>query len=347
MTQISTCLGTKVFFADNFNDLSDHVNKYGTNTLWVCDTSTARMVRPLPTPNVVFDNGESSKSFSSIEKIVSTAIENNLDRDCTFIAFGGGVICDLTAFAASIYMRGCKVILIPTTVSAMADACLGGKTSIDFRFAKNVVGSFFPANEVLICIDSLKSLPNKEYLEGFAEILKHSLLTKDDSLFNILASQKQEIINRDPEVLKEIIRISLMIKKSYLDNDQFDRQGIRAALDLGHTFGHALESMSRLQWTHNQAVAWGVCKAAEVSREMNLCTAEFASGILKLFNFYEFDTRFKIQRGEWQDFKSQLLKDKKVVAGSVRFILIKNQGEYEISPVDFNLIKSVVMYSFS
>ena len=343
MREFLNCLGTKVFMADDFTDLSYHVGTYGNNTLWVCDTNTAKMVRPLPTPNVILDAGESSKSFACVEKILSVAIDKNLGRDCTFIALGGGMICDITAFAASIYMRGIKVILIPTTLVSMASSSLGGKTSINFRFAKDIVGTFFPANEVLICTDCLKSLTQKDYMNGFAEVLKHSLLTKDDCLFNIVATQKQKILERDPEILKSVISISLQIKKSYIDNDPYERLGLRAALNLGSTFAYALEGMSRLQWSSGQAVAWGICKAMEASRELGICTKEFAAGVIKLFAFYGFDVNYRIQRGDWMDYRNQLAKNKKAVNGVTSFVLLKDQGEYEIRPVDEEIIKSVVM----
>ncbi len=343
MREILNCLGTKVFMADDFTDLSYHVGTYGNKTLWVCDSNTAKMVRPLPSPNVILEAGESSKSFACLERIISVAMDNNLGRDCTFIALGGGMICDITAFAASIYMRGCKVILIPTTLVSMASSTLGGKTSINFRFAKDIVGTFFPANEVLICTDCLKSLTQKDYMNGFAEVLKHSLLTKDDELFNIVATQKQKILDRDSETLKQIITISLQIKKSYIDNDPYERLGLRAALNLGSTFAYALEGMSRLQWSSGQAVAWGVCKAMEASREMGICTKEFAAGVIKLFAFYGFDVNYRIQRGDWMDYRNQLAKNKKTMNGVVSFVLLKDQGEYEIRPIDEDIIKSVVM----
>ncbi|MBO4393269.1 MAG: 3-dehydroquinate synthase [Spirochaetales bacterium] len=343
MREFLNCLGTKVLMADSFADLSYHVGTYGKSTLWVCDSNTARMVRPLPTPNVVLESGESSKSFACLERIISVAIDNNLGRDCTFIALGGGMICDITAFAASIYMRGCKVILIPTTLISMASSVLGGKTSINFKFAKDIVGTFFPANEVLVCTDCLKSLSNKDYMNGFAEVLKHSLLTKDDALFNIIATQKQKIMDRDTETLKSIVTISLQIKKSYVDNDPYERFGIRAALNLGSTFAYALEGMSRLQWSSGQATAWGVCKAMEASREVGLCSPEFAAGVIKLFSFYGFDVKYRIQRGDWMAYKNQLSKNKKAVNGVTSFVLLKDQGEYEIRPLDEEIIKNVVM----
>ena len=343
MREFLNCLGTKVFMADSFTDLSYHVGTYGNNTLWVCDSNTARMVRPLPKPNVILEAGESSKSFACLERILSVAIDSGLGRDCTFIALGGGMICDITAFAASIYMRGCKVVLIPTTLVSMASSCLGGKTAINFRFSKDIVGTFFPANEVLICTDSLKALSNKDYMSGFADILKHSLLTKDDTLFNIVATRKQQIIDRDPETLREIIRISLQIKKSYIDNDPYERLGLRAALNLGSTFAYALEGLSRLQWSSGQAVAWGVCKAMEASRELGICSPEFAAGVIKLFAYYGFDVNYRIQRGDWIDYRNQIAKNKKSVKGVTSFVLLKDQGDYEIRPVDDEIIKNVVM----
>ena len=294
MREILTCLGTKVFMADDFSDLSYHVGAYGNKTLWVCDTNTSKMVRPLPAPNVILEAGESSKSFACLEKIISVAMDNNLGRDCTFIALGGGMICDITAFAASIYMRGCKVILIPTTLLSMASSALGGKTAINFRFAKDIVGTFFPANEILICADCLMGLNSKEYMSGFAEVLKHSLLTKDDALFNIVATQKQKILEKDTAILDSIISISLQIKKSFIDNDPYDRLGLRAALNLGSTFANALEGKSRLQWSSGQAMAWGVCKAMETSRQLGLCSPEFAAGVIKLYAFYGFEVNYRI-----------------------------------------------------
>ena len=180
-------------------------------------------------------------------------------------------------------------------------------------------------------------------MNGFAEVLKHSLLTKDDALFNIIATQKQKIMDRDTETLKSIVTISLQIKKSYVDNDPYERFGIRAALNLGSTFAYALEGMSRLQWSSGQATAWGVCKAMEASREVGLCSPEFAAGVIKLFSFYGFDVKYRIQRGDWMAYKNQLSKNKKAVNGVTSFVLLKDQGEYEIRPLDEEIIKNVVM----
>lgn len=338
-----TCLGTKVLVASDFKDLSYHVGTLGGNTLWVCDTNTSKMVRPLPVPNVVLESGEGSKNYASAERIISTAVESSLGRDCIFIALGGGVVCDITAFAASIYMRGCKIILIPTTLIAMTDASIGGKTCVDFRYTKNLIGTFFPANEVLICTDTLRSLPSKDLSSGLAEVIKHSLLTKDDSLFNLLATSKQRILDRDPQVLGELVGMSLEVKRSYVEQDPYDRLGVRAALNLGHTFAHALESLSRMQWSHGQAVAWGISRSVQASLELGLCNPEFAQGVDKLLQYYGYDIKYRISRSDWLDYRRHLQRDKKAVKNVVRFVLLTGQGEFRQTELSDNLIKKLVM----
>ena len=343
MQEMLTCLGTKVLVASDFKDLSYHVGALGRNTLWVCDTNTSKMVRPLPVPNVVMESGEGSKNYASVERIISTAVENSLGRDCTFIALGGGVVSDITAFAASIYMRGCRVVLIPTTLIAMTDASIGGKTCVDFRYTKNLIGTFFPANEVLICADCLKSLPNRDLSNGLAEVIKHSLLAKDDGLFNLLATSKQRILEKDTQTLGDLVRMSLEVKRSFVEPDPYDRLGIRAALNLGHTFAHALESLSRLQWTHGQAVAWGICRAMQASLELGLCQAQFAQGVEKLIQFYGYDTKYRISRSDWMDYRRHLQRDKKAVMNVVKFVLLTSQGEIKQTELGDDLIKKLVM----
>lgn len=343
MQEIMTCLGTKVLVASDFKDLSYHVGTLGGNTLWVCDSNTSRMVRPLPVPNVVLEGGEGSKNYASVERIIGTAVENNLGRDCTFIALGGGVVCDITAFAASIYMRGCRVVLIPTTLIAMTDASIGGKTCVDYRYTKNLIGTFFPANEVLICTDTLRSLSNKDLSSGLAEVIKHSLLTKDDALFNLLATSKQSILDKDRDVLSRLVAMSLEVKRSFVEPDPYDRLGTRVALNLGHTFGHALESLSRMQWTHGQAVAWGLCRSVQASLELGLCPQEFAQGVEKLVQFYGFDTRYRISRSDWMDYRRHLQRDKKAVRNVVKFVLLTGQGEFQQRELSDDLIKKLVM----
>lgn len=336
--------GTEFYFVENYSALSQKVGEFGSNVLWIVDEVTAKMVRPLPEPNVVLPSGERGKNWESISTIIKEAYRNRLGRDTRFIAFGGGVISDLSSFAASIYMRGCNITLIPTTLLSMVDATLGGKTGIDFCNIKNLLGTFYPAQEVLICPETLSSLSSKEYRNGLAEVIKHSLLTKDESLYLMLLQNKKQILERDKETMKKLIELSLLIKKEFLINDPHDDKGIRIALNLGHTFGHALESHSRMSsWSHGEAVAWGICRALDAGMQLGVTDKAFALEAMKLFKFYDFDTSFRLNRGEWLDYKDQMLSDKKKADGYIRFVLLHDQGDPFISNLDFNMVRDLVI----
>ncbi|MDD4397756.1 MAG: 3-dehydroquinate synthase [Sphaerochaetaceae bacterium] len=335
---------TEVLFAKNYDDLSFHIGKYGTNVLWVVDETTAKMVRPLPEPNVILPVGEKNKVWDSVSIILKEASRNKLGRDTRFIGFGGGVICDLTAFAASIFMRGCTLTLIPTTLLAMVDASLGGKTGIDFCNTKNLVGTFYPADEVLICPETLGSLPPRELKNGLAEVIKHSLLSKNDALYILLVQNKNQILAKNPETIKKLILLSLQIKSDFILQDPLETKGIRTGLNLGHTFAHALESHSRMMtWSHGESVAWGVCRALEAGVKLGITDKPFADGAAKLFLFYDYDIGFRLNRGEWLDFKDQVLSDKKKVNGQLRFVLLKSQGDFVSMPLDLNMVRDLVI----
>jgi len=210
---------TDILLADDLKDLANHLGGYGRSVMWVYDTNTAKLFKQLPPAHVVLESGESSKHFGSLERILSTSLDEGLARDGRIIGFGGGVVCDLSAFAASVYMRGCRLTLVPTTLLAMVDAAVGGKTAVDFRGMKNMVGSFYPAGEVLICIDTLRTLSDKEFLNGLAEVIKHALLSQDEELYKFLLVKKNEILSRESKTLANLVELSLDVKKWYIEQD--------------------------------------------------------------------------------------------------------------------------------
>ena len=335
---------SEVLFANSYADLSFHIGNYSPNALWIVDETTAKMVRPLPEPNVILPSGEKSKSWDSIALIVKEASRNRLGRDSRFIGFGGGVICDLAAFAASIYMRGCRLTLIPTTLLAMADASLGGKTGINHCNTKNLIGSFYPAEQILICPATLASLPPNEFHNGLAEVIKHSILTKNDALYLLMVQSKNQILSRNMEVLKKLLLLSLQVKKEYIQDDPDDKLGIRAALNFGHTFGHALESHNRMaSWSHGEAVAWGMGIALDAGLKLGITESVFAEGVKKLLLFYGFDINYRLNRGEWLDYKDRILTDKKKTGGKIHFILLKQQGEHVSQTLEMNLVRDLVI----
>lgn len=335
---------TEILLAEDLKDLSVHLGNYGRSVMWVFDSNTAKLFKQLPPVHVVLESGESSKNFTSLERILSTAIDEGLARDGRIIGFGGGVVCDLAAFAASVYMRGCQLTLVPTTLLSMVDASVGGKAAIDFRGLKNMVGSFYPASEVLICVDTLRTLNEKEFLNGLAEVIKHALLSQDEELYKFLLTRKNEILSRDSAVLTTLVSLSLDVKKWYIEQDPTETQGIRQMLNLGHTFGHALESSSHYGlWGHGACVAWGTCRALEAGVQVGVTDKAYASGATKLFKSYGYEIDYRIGRGDWIEFRDHLLKDKKKAEGKVLFVLIEAQGKCVLKPLELQLVQQLVI----
>lgn len=335
---------TDILLADDLKDLANHLGGYGRAVMWVFDTNTAKLFKQLPPAHVVLESGESSKHLSSLERILSTCLDEGLARDGRIIGFGGGVVCDLSAFAASVYMRGCRLTLVPTTLLAMVDAAVGGKTAVDFRGMKNMVGSFYPAGEVLICIDTLRTLSDKEFLNGLAEVIKHALLSQDEELYKFLLVKKNEILSREPKTLAALVELSLEVKKWYIEQDPTETKGIRQMLNLGHTFAHALESSSHFgSWSHGAAVAWGTCRALEAGIAMQVTDKAYAIGATKLFKSYGYDIEHRIGRGDWIEFRDHLLKDKKKADGKVLFVLLEGQGKGVLRPLEMPLIQHLVI----
>lgn len=335
---------TTVLMANDLKELSEHLGAYGGNVLWVFDTNTSNMFKQMPANRVVIESGEIHKNLNSLLRIISTAAECGMARDSIFIGFGGGVVCDMTSFASSLYMRGTRLTLVPTTLLCMCDACLGGKAAIDFNGQKNLLGSFYPAQEVLVCSDTLRTLSDAEYINGLGEVIKHAILSPDDQLYKLLVSRRSEILKRDKSVMEEMIALSLQVKAHYLEQDPDETKGIRQMLNLGHTFGHALESSSRFtRFSHGQCVAWGTCRAFEAGVALGLSDPSYAQGALKLFKSFGYEIEYRIGRGDWIEFISHIALDKKKLGGKVMFVIPLSQGNCKLMPLDQSLIQKLVI----
>ncbi|MCD6396362.1 MAG: 3-dehydroquinate synthase [Spirochaetaceae bacterium] len=294
----------------------------------------------IPVEEIVLQSGETSKNWDSIEAILSKAIDIGAARDSLFVGVGGGVVCDMAAFAGSIYMRGTNIVLIPTTLLAMADAAFGGKTGIDFRGYKNMVGTFSPATEVRICIDLLYSLPEREYLSGLAEIIKHGLL-RDKEILNILNNQYERVISRDPDIMQTLVEKSIAVKAWYVEQDAVE-SGIRTHLNLGHTFGHALESVSNFKgYSHGEAVIWGIIKALKTGVLLKTTNPDWLKEVLALVNKYSYniDTPSNLDLDE---ILNALQKDKKKKGSNVQFVLQKKQGETFLSSIADDILNKII-----
>ncbi len=287
-------------------------------------------------PPVVLRAGEAHKSWPSVERILEAALEARLGREATLVACGGGVVCDTAAFAASIYLRGVRAILVPTTLLSMIDASLGGKTGIDFGGYKNMVGTFHPASEVRIATELLATLPERELVSGLAEAIKHALLSRGD-LLSLLRERRADLLRRDAGLLAGVVARSLDVKGGYVAAD-FRESGIRSHLNFGHTFAHALESVSGFaDWTHGEAVAWGIDKALRTGRLLGLTDPGYEEEVRELLLAYGY--RLGLEERLVEPLLRAMKADKKRRGGSVRFVLQRRWGETLLSEADDDVVR--------
>ncbi|WP_053228140.1 3-dehydroquinate synthase [Spirochaeta cellobiosiphila] len=296
--------------------------------LIIADTNTSSLISG--GVDLVLPPGEPAKHWQSVDQILEIALNKGLTRDSIIMGVGGGVITDMTAFAASLYMRGCGLTLVPTTLLAMVDAAFGGKTGIDYHTYKNLVGTFYPAQNLIICVDFLLSLPDHEFKNGLAEVIKTAMLG-DGELLDLLENKREDILERDLDLLEQVVVRCLRVKGHYVTQD-LKEGGIRAQLNLGHTFGHALESLSGLSaLSHGEGVAWGMRQALQVGVSMGVTNPEYAGRINSLLDAYSFDTTTTYSK---EELLAYMEKDKKKQAGKLRFILQKDLMDTQILTIE-------------
>lgn len=306
--------------------------------LFIFDEMTAKLYGPAGRLYAVVPRGETSKSLRSVEAIIDTAIDGGLGRDSVFIGVGGGIVCDVSAFAASVYMRGCRLILYPTTLLAMVDASIGGKTGCNFRGYKNMIGTFYPAEKIVIDPSVLQTLPRNELRAGMAENIKHACLGGED-LFHLLEEGRESILGKDLDTVSEMIRRSIEVKAGIVEKD-LTETGIRAHLNFGHTFAHALESIENMEGSgHGEAVAWGVAMAVNTGLKLGITDKGYAGRVISLLTSYG----YRLDRNvDVELFLQAIKQDKKKRSGKVRFVLQRNLGETFVSEVDEEILRQVI-----
>ncbi|WP_296020590.1 3-dehydroquinate synthase family protein [uncultured Treponema sp.] len=299
---------------------------------------------------LILGSGEPFKTIKSVLAICKAAIDSNAKRSAVFTGIGGGVITDMTAFAASIFKRGATCELVPTTLLSMVDAAIGGKTGCDFDSYKNMIGSFFPAQKIHIIPSFIQSLPENEYRSGMAEVVKTALLYSKE-LFGKLASKPEILQNRKDPLVEEMIKICVNAKASVVEQDLTEKN-IRMQLNLGHTFGHALETRAGLgKVSHGDAVAWGIARAAELSKKIGLCTENYVQTVKTVLSSFGWETQplHSALNGKFASEKEAALslfeamkKDKKNASSKVRFVLQEDVGETVITEADEKDVLSVL-----
>ena len=284
------------------------------------------------------EDGEIYKNMETAMKIFSFLIEHNFSRNSLIVCVGGGVVCDLGGFIASTFMRGLDFLQIPTSLLAQVDASIGGKVAINHPFGKNLIGSFKQPIGVIIDIDFLKTLPLCQFKSGMGEVIKHSIISKDKSYFNYLIENHRDILKLKPEILIEMIYESCKLKKEFVEKDEFEK-GDRAFLNLGHTYGHALETLFDYQHiSHGEGVAKGIIFEMEISRLLGFITEEYIKSIKEIFNLYKIDcTPIYIEE---ETLINIMKKDKKNSNDKINFIVDKN-GILENMPITKELICQV------
>ena len=291
--------------------VSDSVKKAGFNLL-----------------TVIVPDGEGYKDLLRVQHIYNELLKYKLDRSSALIALGGGVIGDITGFAASTYMRGISYIQVPTTMLAHVDSSVGGKTGVNHKLGKNMIGTFWQPRLVWIDIETLKTLPGKELLAGLAEVIKYGVIW-DKELFDFLDDKRDKILNLDRKAVMHIIKRSCEIKAEVVSKDEKEA-GLRSILNYGHTIGHAIETVTGYKkYLHGEAVAIGMFLEAMLAHKLNFINKDKVLRIKRLIDSYGLPSEMPADI-DADSLLSSMQLDKKAVAGELKFILPEKIGSVRI-----------------
>lgn len=290
---------------------------------------------------VILSDGEQYKTLSEMELIISALLEKNYSRDTTLIALGGGVIGDLTGFAASIYQRGIRFIQIPTTLLAQVDASIGGKTGVNHLLGKNMIGSFWQPSSIIIDIDFLKTLPRIELVSGIAEVIKYAIIF-DKCFFSWLEEHIEKILLLDRTLLAYCIKKCCELKSKLIALDERENN-LRALLNLGHTYGHAIEAhVGYGSWLHGEAISAGIVMAARTSEILGYLKSIDYQRIIALLKRSGLPIKGPKNMSA-SSYLPYMMRDKKVISGEIRLVLPVSIGKSKIySNIEKNIILSAI-----
>jgi 3-dehydroquinate synthase len=282
-------------------------------------------VSALQPVEVILPDGEQYKTLEILNRIFDALLAARCDRRTTLVALGGGVIGDMAGFAAASYQRGVPFIQVPTTLLSQVDSSVGGKTGVNHPLGKNMIGAFYQPRAVIIDTDTLNTLPDRELASGLAEVIKYGLI-RDPEFFAWLEANLDKLLARDAEALAYAIHRSCHNKAEVVAADERE-SGVRATLNLGHTFGHAIETgLGYGEWLHGEAIAAGMVMAADLSRRLGWLTAAETARIEKLIRRARLPVRAPGSLSPAR-FLELMAVDKKVLDGRLRLVLLKHLGE--------------------
>ncbi len=290
---------------------------------------------------LVLPDGEAYKTLATVERIFDRLLELRFSRNATLVALGGGVIGDLVGFAAACYQRGIAFIQVPTTLLAQVDSSVGGKTGVNHPLGKNMIGAFYQPKCVIADTDALATLPDRQLRAGIAEVIKYGLI-RDAAFFRWLEENINQLLARDPAALEYAIEHSCRIKAEVVAADECEA-GLRAILNFGHTFGHAIEASTGYGWyLHGEAVAIGMCQAADLSRRLGLLSAAEVDRIIALIERAGLPLTPPPEL-ESDRLLARMAVDKKNLDGKLRLILLEAIGQATLPrPVPVDILKKTL-----
>jgi len=291
---------------------------------------------------IVIPAGEQYKQQATVDDIINQLIELEANRKTILIGIGGGVVTDITGYVASVYMRGVKFGFLPTTVLGQVDASIGGKNGIDVGMYKNLIGVIRQPDMIFFDFSFLRSLPDSQWINGFAEIIKHACI-RDEQMFDLLEKHTLADFQTNSDLLAALIERNIVIKSDIVEQDEFE-DGDRKLLNFGHTLGHAIENVFQLP--HGFAVSIGMAAASLLSVEKNLLSVTDRERILRLLDRYGLPVHVFIDK-EKNAVISNLKMDKKRASTEIDFILLRKIGEALILPVSFEEINELINDRFS
>lgn len=275
-------------------------------------------------PIFSFSCGEGQKNRETKQFLEDALFSNGFAKDSSIIALGGGVVMDIAGFIASTFCRGIPLILIPTTLLGMVDACLGGKTAVNTSHGKNLIGSFYFPEDILIDVNFLHTLPKKQLLNGIAEILKYGFIHSKNLLENI----------HHPLDYQTLVQQCLKIKKEIIEADPFEELGYRRILNFGHTIGHALETLENYQIEHGEAISLGMIVESYLSKQLGYLNESNFDALVKIIQDCAFPLRLSRPYQE-NEMIAHLARDKKSAQNAARFVLLKSIGQVESFDGDY------------
>ena len=295
---------------------------------WLAPLQRSLAAHDVRTDVITIDDGESHKNFATLQEVLTQLLTLRAERKTMLVALGGGIVGDIGGFAAAIYQRGMPFVQIPTTLLAQVDSSVGGKTGINHPLGKNMVGAFYQPRAVLIDTSCLDTLPAREFAAGLAEVVKYGAI-RDSAFFEWLEANVDALVARDPRALVHAIHTSCAIKAAIVAADERE-EGERALLNFGHTFGHAIENgLGYGEWLHGEAIAAGMVIAADVSRRLGRITADDDDRLRQLLG--RAGLPVVAPALGFERWKALMGRDKKVLAGSIRFVLLDAIGSAVVS----------------